>query len=538
MFQMKIFNLIFLFLIINLFLGCTKSLKKNITNLKVKQSSDSGRFLAARYLFRVGENSIASEIISKAKNVHLDLTLAELNFNNYLINGDFEEAKEFKLVALSKLEQLPMYNLPDFVISLKNEKFLNIKNFNYINNQLPGFKTIFKKINHIKLIETDTYENISLDLKKLDIFDLLIFENTRFENKIYSNMQKTNFNLIEDILFLSYLRRNYPKKFKEKIKDFKLKFNFDNKYLKLYFESKNNVKPNHKFVFANLFANLSFVFSSQKNIPVSYLKILNEISHYLDPTLGNGNYFLANLYSNEKKLKIALNKLNRINENSLMFLYSEIKKYKILKEIDKNRSNSLLKSLKLKYPKNNEVLFLIANSYKDQKKYVKAIKIYDELIKKSRNKNNYYYLKAICLDKLNKWEESKKILIELISKNPNDAYVLNYLSYSMVEKNEDLIEAKKLITKALEIEKNNGYFLDTLGWIQFKMNDIDQAIRTIQQAIELEPNNSEIIDHLGDIYYKVGRKKEAIYEWNRAMFGNANDELKKTINHKLKKYSK
>ena len=160
------------------------------------------------------------------------------------------------------------------------------------------------------------------------------------------------------------------------------------------------------------------------------------------------------------------------------------------------------------------------------------------MIKQSVNKDNFYYLKAICLDKLNKWDDSKKILIELISRNPKDAYVLNYLSYSMAIRNEDLIQAKELIMKALEVEKNNGFFLDTLGWIQFKLNHTNEAIRTIQLAIELEPNNSEIIDHLGDIYYKVGRTKEAINVWNKALIGNASDKLKKDIRIKLNKYSK
>ena len=77
----------------------------------------------------------------------------------------------------------------------------------------------------------------------------------------------------------------------------------------------------------------------------------------------------------------------------------------------------------------------------------------------------------------------------------------------MAVRNEDSIKAKKLIIKALEIDNNNGFFLDTLGWIQFKLNDVDKAVRTIQLAIELEPNNSEIIDHLGDIYFKIGRKR-------------------------------
>ena len=138
-----------------------------------------------------------------------------------------------------------------------------------------------------------------------------------------------------------------------------------------------------------------------------------------------------------------------------MFLYSRIKKYKILKIVDK-KIRFTIKIYGKKIPENNEVLYLIANNYRDQDKCDKAIKIYNKLIKQSKNNYNYNYLKAICLDKLNKWE-IQKILISLFQ-NPNDAYALNYLSYSMAIRNEDLIKAKKLITKALEIEKNNGFF--------------------------------------------------------------------------------
>ena len=540
MFSMKIFKLIFLFLIITLSIGCTNHLKDNEIKSKFKKTSNYGRYLSTKYSLKLGENEVASKIISKSKNLHLDLTLAKLNFNSYLINGNFEKAKEFKLIAPSGLNKSPMYNLPDFIINLKNGKFSNLDNFDFMKNELPGFKIIFKKINYIKLIESSNYENVDIDLSKSNIFSLLIFENTEIENLIYSNMQKINLSLIEDILFLGYLKRKYPKKFNKEINKFSLKYNQDISSLNLYFENekKNYIKPNHKFILANLFSYLSFVLSSKRNIPNSYLKILNEISYFLEPRLGNSNYFLAEIYSKQGNFKTALNKLNRIEETSYMFLYSRIKKYKILKTIDKKKSNLLLQSIHQKYPNNNEVLFLIANKYKEQNNCDKAIKIYDKLIKQSTDKDNLYYLKAICLDKQNKWEDSKQILVELISRNPKDAFVLNYLSYSMAIRNENLKEAKKLIIKALEIERNNGFFLDTLGWIQFKLNDVNKALRTIQLAIELEPNNSEIIDHLGDIYYKIGRKREAIYEWNRALSANVDNKLKKKIRSKLKKYNK
>ncbi|MDC3063451.1 tetratricopeptide repeat protein [Alphaproteobacteria bacterium] len=537
---MKFFKLFFLFFIINFFLGCTNRLKENNISSKLEPNSNFGRFLSTRYSLKVGDNDVASKLISKSKNLHLDFTLAELNFKSYLINGDFYKAKKFKLMAPNGLKELPMYDLPDFIMNLKNGNFLKSNNFNTSINKLPGFQVVFQKLNYMKLVESENIKEIDINLDNSNIFNLLIFENTKIEKQVYSKMEKTNLSLIENILYLGYLKRKNPKKFDKKINNFSLKFNYDVNTLNAYFEDKPYIKmkPSNQFILANLFSYISFLLSSQKNLPNSYLKILNEISHYLEPTLGNSNYFLAQIYANEKNFQIALNKLNRIKENSFMFLYSKIKKYRILKTIDKNKSSMLLKSMQKEYPNNSEILSLIANNYRNQNKCIKAIKIYDQLIEKNINKTNYYYLKAICLDKLDKWKESRKILLQLISKNPNDAYVLNYLSYSMAIRNEDLIEAKKLIIRALRIERNNGFFLDTLGWIQFKQGYEDKAVRTIQKAIELEPNNSEIIDHLGDIYYKIGRVKEAIYEWNRALDGNADDKLKEEIKYKLKKHSK
>ena len=540
MFPMKIFKLIFLFIIVSLFTSCGNNLKHNEMKSKFEENSNFGRFLSTKYFLKKGDNDVALKIISKSKNLQSDLTLAELNFNSYLINGNFDKANDFKLVAPYGLNKSPMYDLPDIIINLKNEELIYSENSNLIKKQLPGFNLIFENINYVKLVKNNSYIDLPIDKNKSNIFKLLIFEDTTIEKQIYSSMPKSNFSIIEHVLFLGYLKRNYPKKFIEEIDSFILKYNYDIKTLKLYFENDKKVKKKlgYKYIFANLFSYLSFILSSKNNIPNSYLKILNEISHYLDPNLGNGNYFLAEIYSNEKHFETALNKLDRIKQNSIMFLYSRIKKYKILKMVDENESNKLLKSIRKKFPENNEVLLLIANNYREQNKCVEAIKIYNKLIEQSENNYNYHYLKAICLDKLNRWKESKKILIYLISQNPNDAYALNYLSYSMAIRNENLIEAKKLITQALQIDKNNGFFLDTLGWIQFKLNEIDKAIKSLQLAVELEPNNSEIIDHLGDIYFKIGRKKEAIYEWKRALIGNANDNLKKDIKSKLIKYTK
>ena len=242
MFSMKIFKLIFIFIIVTHFMSCASNYEQVKFTSKIEPNSNYGRFLSARYSLKVGDNHAASELITKSKSLHLDLTLAELNFNSYLMNGDFYKAKEFKLIAPYGLEKLTMYDLPDFIINLKNGKFLDAENYVSLINDLPGFITIFNKINNVKLVETNEYEKFEMNLKNSNIFNLLIFENTKIENQIHLNMQKTNLSFIENILYLGYLKRKQPKKFEEKINDFSLKFNYDIKSLKSYFENEDSIK--------------------------------------------------------------------------------------------------------------------------------------------------------------------------------------------------------------------------------------------------------------------------------------------------------
>ena len=206
MFPMKIFKYIFLFTIIAFFTSCGNNLKHNEIKTKFDQTSNFGRFLSAKYSLKLGDNDVASKIISKSKNLQSDLTLAELNFNSYLINGDFEKAKEFKSVAPSELNKSPMYDLPDLIISLKNKKSINTKHFDFIKNQLPGFNMIFEKINYIKLIKNNSLKKIIINKNTSNIFKLLIFEDTNIEYQIFSSMPKTKLNILENVLFFVKLR--------------------------------------------------------------------------------------------------------------------------------------------------------------------------------------------------------------------------------------------------------------------------------------------------------------------------------------------
>ena len=106
----------------------------------------------------------------------------------------------------------------------------------------------------------------------------------------------------------------------------------------------------------------------------------------------------------------------------------------------------------------------------------------------------------------------------------------------MALKNQELDFARSLIKKALNLDPNNGFFLDTIGWVEFKRKNDNKAVFYLEKSIAILPKSSEILDHLGDCYLMLGRKSEAIFGRKKAIKYERNKYLIKNIQEKLKKY--
>jgi tetratricopeptide (TPR) repeat protein len=104
-----------------------------------------------------------------------------------------------------------------------------------------------------------------------------------------------------------------------------------------------------------------------------------------------------------------------------------------------------------------------------------------------------------------------------IALNPRNANALNFLGYSLAEAGEDLSRAEELIKRALEIEPNNGYFLDSLGWVYFKRGDYKNALSQLEKAVEIVPSDGLILMHLGEAYIKMGDNTKAKVILNKSL---------------------
>jgi Flp pilus assembly protein TadD len=105
----------------------------------------------------------------------------------------------------------------------------------------------------------------------------------------------------------------------------------------------------------------------------------------------------------------------------------------------------------------------------------------------------------------------------VLEKSPDNAAALNYLGYMFADRNVKLAEAEKMIRKALEQDPGNGAYLDSLGWVQFRLGQYAEAEASLKTASEKVPKDSTIQDHLGDVYLKMGRLKDAITAWEKSV---------------------
>ena len=116
-------------------------------------------------------------------------------------------------------------------------------------------------------------------------------------------------------------------------------------------------------------------------------------------------------------------------------------------------------------------------------------------------------------DRLSCLDQMRRIL----DIDPNHADSLNYIGYTYAEQGIKLDEAMDLIKRALKINPDSGYIIDSLGWVYFQKGQYDEAILHLKKSAELTPDDPTINEHLGDAYFKKNEYEKALKYFNRAL---------------------
>lgn len=148
-----------------------------------------------------------------------------------------------------------------------------------------------------------------------------------------------------------------------------------------------------------------------------------------------------------------------------------------------------------------------------------------------------FYSRGAAYERAGQWNKAEADLQKALMLAPEEPLVLNYLGYSWLERGKNIPEASEMLERAAKLAPNDGYIADSLGWSHYLRKQYGKASKILENAVSLEPGSATINDHLGDAYWHTGRKREARYQWKKALA--VNDDLppadKKRVSEKLEK---
>jgi tetratricopeptide (TPR) repeat protein len=137
-------------------------------------------------------------------------------------------------------------------------------------------------------------------------------------------------------------------------------------------------------------------------------------------------------------------------------------------------------------------------------------------------------------DKQKRFADAEAAFRQVLAREPDNAPALNYLGYMLADRGERLDESVTYLKKALEIDPDNGSYLDSLGWAYYKGNKLDLASDNLKRAAEQLKTNSVIQDHYGELLFKMGRYDDAIAAWTRALAGDGDSIDRAGIDRKIR----
>ena len=237
----------------------------------------------------------------------------------------------------------------------------------------------------------------------------------------------------------------------------------------------------------------------------------------------------ADILNEQEQYDLAIADYAKVPEDSSVFKDAEIGRASSLSASGNvTEAIDVLDSLSKSYPDDGFIHVSLGDTFRREERhrdavasYTRAISLSEELSERDwRN----FYVRGISYERLDEWDKAEADFRKSLELRPEQPLVLNYLGYSLVEKNMKIEEARDMIERAVAGDPDNGYITDSLGWVLYKIGKFEEAVPHMERAAELLPSDPVINDHLGDVLWMVGRRTEAVFQWKRALSFEPADE--------------
>ncbi|MDC0903176.1 tetratricopeptide repeat protein [Pelagibacteraceae bacterium] len=513
--------------------------------LNEKEYSESYKFLkklngleeshinySSKYLYSLVNSGKITEAVNYAKK------LEKKNLDNYesnlIIGIYYLRNKQFEL-AQKYFQRLKDSNtrflLNNYISkSLSNWSSLGNLNLSDAQNKINSLDSRFENLKKIQ----NTFLHCYYKSPKTNSLFNELTSNTTIDFSRYNYFYASYLTSIDEIKKAKQITSSSLELFPRNLllNQYKFELNSENNLKSFSCQNQSHVAAEILYIAANALSSQTlYTFS---NFYLNLAKYLNTNFYSFNILLAENFYKIEN-FNQAKKIYSDLGK-----QGNAFSWYAAKQVSKIL--VKENKYKDALKLLKNNYEKLKEKniyeTFDYADFLKDNDQFENSIIHYTEIINKIKKTHPLYSKvmdsRGVSYERIGEWDKAEKDLLVSLDISPNQAYVINYLAYSWIEKGINIKQSLEMLEKANNLKSNDPYIIDSLGWALFKLKKYEDSKKYLRQAVQLMPADPIVNDHYGDVLWKNGNQIQARYYWNYVLsLKETKKNMKETIKSKL-----
>jgi tetratricopeptide (TPR) repeat protein len=254
-----------------------------------------------------------------------------------------------------------------------------------------------------------------------------------------------------------------------------------------------------------------------------------------NPELTIVRYLLGMAYYRNNDSREAEEQLKFIPPESTLYEDSVFLQVRILSESNNYAGaiDLLQKQISDAATRKSSFYILLASLHRENEEIEQGRAVYEQGIRLYPDDIDLLYNYGIFLEKIGEQDNAMTKMQAVLALDPDNGAALNYIGYTWADNNVYLEKALEYIKKAVELLPEDGYVRDSLGWVYYKLGEVEQAIIELEKAAEMVGNDPVIKEHLGDVYMQAEQFEKALAAYEAAYEFYGEEEKKERITAKI-----
>ncbi len=273
----------------------------------------------------------------------------------------------------------------------------------------------------------------------------------------------------------------------------------------------------------------------QKKMPLKALAILEPMSGAMQ---GDSRllFYTALALEQAGRIDDAINTLKSIDLNDSVGTEAAIRAaYLLQTKNEKEKSFEYLEACHRKVPDNPEIVLALARMYHQAGQIARSVALLEDYINSGGEDKEIYMQLAMTLENRGQRSRAIELALQAIELDPDYVPALNFVGYIWAEEGKNLDRAEELLNKAVEKQPDDGFVVDSLGWLYYAQGKYKKAVQQLEKAHKLVPDDPTIAEHLGDALMKIDRYYKALNVYRKALELEKNRKNRRRLNKKIKK---